>query len=265
MRSARASLPGRAGTRVSPRSAPGRAITPRWLSSSWLPKQPRRSRAAGPGGHSLLRRAPAWPRRRRSRPRRPPRARRLRRLPELRQPARARTPRRQRRRSPRRRPRPRPAIPETPGSQRRRQGRPRQARTPTRPTSSSGTAVRLRLDLGYDGSDFHGWASQPGLRTVQGELERCLVHALALDELPSLTVAGRTDAGVHARGQVVHLDVPEQTWAAAEATALRRLIRLAAPDILVRSIEVAPPGFDARFSAIWRRYTYRVCDDAAAA
>ena len=91
------------------------------------------------------------------------------------------------------------------------------------------------------------------------------MHALALDELPSLTVAGRTDAGVHARGQVVHLDVPEQTWAAAEATALRRLIRLAAPDILVRSIEVAPPGFDARFSAIWRRYTYRVCDDAAAA
>ena len=60
--------------------------------------------------------------------------------------------------------------------------------------------MRLRIDLAYDGTDFHGWASQPGLRTVQGELEHCLATILRLPQSPTLTVAGRTDAGVHARG-----------------------------------------------------------------
>jgi tRNA pseudouridine38-40 synthase len=100
---------------------------------------------------------------------------------------------------------------------------------------------------------------------VQGELELALMRALVLEQPPALTVAGRTDAGVHARGQVVHLDIPEQAWAAAQATTLWRLARLLPSDIRVRSIAAAPPGFDARFSAIWRRYSYRVCDDAAAA
>jgi len=80
-----------------------------------------------------------------------------------------------------------------------------------------------------------------------------------------LTVAGRTDAGVHARGQVAHLDIPAETWAAAAGTAARRLARLLPSEIRVSSIGPAPDGFDARFSALWRRYSYRVCDDPALA
>ena len=86
-----------------------------------------------------------------------------------------------------------------------------------------------------------------------------------LPESPALTVAGRTDAGVHARGQVAHCDVPAARWAAGKDTAVRRLARLLPPDVRVHRVCPAPPGFDARFSAIWRRYAYRVCDDAAAA
>ena len=130
--------------------------------------------------------------------------------------------------------------------------------------SNSGT-VRVRLDIGYDGSGFSGWARQPGQRTVQETLEGALAQVLRLPETPSLTVAGRTDAGVHARGQVAHCDLPAACWAAGEATAGRRLARLLPPDVRVHRIFVAPAGFDARFSAIWRRYAYRVCDDAAAA
>jgi tRNA pseudouridine38-40 synthase len=100
---------------------------------------------------------------------------------------------------------------------------------------------------------------------VQETLESALVQVLRLPETPSLTVAGRTDAGVHARGQVAHCDLPTACWAVGEATAGRRLARLLPPDVRVHRIFVAPAGFDARFSAIWRRYVYRVCDDAAAA
>jgi tRNA pseudouridine38-40 synthase len=78
-------------------------------------------------------------------------------------------------------------------------------------------------------------------------------------------VAGRTDAGVHARGQVAHADVPAQQWAAAEPTAARRLARLLPAAVRVTAIGPAPDGFDARFSALWRRYSYRVCDDPAQA
>ena len=125
--------------------------------------------------------------------------------------------------------------------------------------------VRLRLDLGYDGTDFHGWARQPGLRTVQQVLEEALWRSLSLPEPPALTVAGRTDAGVHARGQAAHTDVPGPAWADAAGSADRRLSRLLPDDIRVWSIQPAAPGFDARFSALWRRYSYRVCDDPALA
>jgi tRNA pseudouridine38-40 synthase len=124
--------------------------------------------------------------------------------------------------------------------------------------------IRLRLDLSYDGSGFHGWGRQPGLRTVQQVVEEALGRALALSACPGLTVAGRTDVGVHARGQVAHADVPPDAWRAASEAAGRRLARLLPPDVRVRAIGVAADGFDARFSALWRRYSYRVCDDLAA-
>ena len=100
---------------------------------------------------------------------------------------------------------------------------------------------------------------------MQETLEDALARVLRLPEPPQLTVAGRTDAGVHARGQVAHCDVPADFWAAAGQAAGHRLARLLPPDVRVHRIGPAPEGFDARFSAIWRRYAYRVCDDAAAA
>jgi tRNA pseudouridine38-40 synthase len=124
--------------------------------------------------------------------------------------------------------------------------------------------VRLRIDLAYDGSGFSGWAAQPGRRTVEDVLATALGRVLRLPGSPGLTVAGRTDAGVHARGQVAHADVPPGPW-----TAVRRpLDRLAAvlpADVRVHAVGPAPDGFDARFSALWRRYSYRVCDDPARA
>jgi tRNA pseudouridine38-40 synthase len=125
--------------------------------------------------------------------------------------------------------------------------------------------VRLRLAVSYDGSGFHGWACQPGQRTVQQALQEALGRVLALPAPPVLTVAGRTDAGVHARGQAAHLDVPEPSWQQAGPAARRRLARLLPPDVRVTAIGPAPEGFDARFSALWRRYSYRVCDDPAQA
>lgn len=127
--------------------------------------------------------------------------------------------------------------------------------------------VRLRLDLSYDGTGFAGWASQPGLRTVQATLEAALGTVLRC-EPPRLTVAGRTDAGVHARGQVAHVDVPADAWVAVRgrladpAQALvRRLAGVLPPDIVVHRAAPAPEGFDARFGATSRRYVYRLADD----
>lgn len=119
-------------------------------------------------------------------------------------------------------------------------------------------STRLRLDLGYDGTDFSGWASQPGRRTVQGELEEALSRVLR--EPARLTVAGRTDAGVHAAGQVAHLDVSADTWGTLQESMVRRLAGVLPADIRVRSIAPAAAGFDARFAAIWRRYAYRIDD-----
>jgi tRNA pseudouridine38-40 synthase len=131
--------------------------------------------------------------------------------------------------------------------------------------------VRLRLDLAYDGAGFPGWARQPGLRTVQGDLEGALDTVLRVQG-SSLTVAGRTDTGVHARGQVAHLDADPETVAAvagraepdAYAALVRRLNGVLGTDVRVRRVVAAPTGFDARFSTIWRRYCYRIVDDRAA-
>ena len=125
--------------------------------------------------------------------------------------------------------------------------------------------VRVKIDLSYDGTEFSGWAAQPARRTVEGVLTETLGRVLRLGEAPRLTVAGRTDAGVHARGQVAHADLPVDVWGAGEDAVPRRLARALPPDIRVRRITRAPDGFDARFSALWRRYSYRVCDDLAAA
>jgi tRNA pseudouridine38-40 synthase len=122
-------------------------------------------------------------------------------------------------------------------------------------------ACRVRIDLSYDGGGFSGWARQPGQRTVQQVLEDALTQVLRSDPPVQLTVAGRTDAGVHARGQVAHADLPATAWLEAEPAILRRLARLLPPDVRVRRIGPAPDGFDARFSALSRRYSYRVCDD----
>ena len=122
--------------------------------------------------------------------------------------------------------------------------------------------MRLRLDLAYDGSDFAGWARQPALRTVQGTLEDGLATILRTGPrgvpAPRLVVAGRTDAGVHARGQVAHVEVDNHALAAAQGRSerdpldavLTRLAGVLPPDLVVRRVTLAPPGFDARFSAL---------------
>ncbi|WP_253259054.1 tRNA pseudouridine(38-40) synthase TruA [Subtercola boreus] len=125
-------------------------------------------------------------------------------------------------------------------------------------------AVRVRFDLAYEGTDFAGWAKQPALRTVQGELEGALRRLYSgLGVLPSLVVAGRTDAGVHARGQVVHLDLTPEQASNIEISRIALSVNgvLGRPaDIVVRQTSVAGEGFDARFSALWRRYEYRIAD-----
>jgi tRNA pseudouridine38-40 synthase len=126
-----------------------------------------------------------------------------------------------------------------------------------------GISARVRIDLSYDGTEFSGWAAQSGRRTVEGELSLGLGRVLRLGAPVRLTVAGRTDAGVHARGQVAHADVPSGAWAEHGDAALRRLASALPPDIRVRAIGAAPEGFDARFSALWRRYSYRICDNPA--
>ena len=136
---------------------------------------------------------------------------------------------------------------------------------------------RVRLDISYDGTNFSGWGNQPGLRTVQGELEGALAIILRrYGTPPVLTVAGRTDAGVHALGQVAHIDLnpaqiaklekhrggPTAPQNSAPAALARRLNGIAglSSDVWVETASWAPEGFDARFSAIWRRYEYRIAD-----
>lgn len=134
--------------------------------------------------------------------------------------------------------------------------------------------MRIRLDIAYDGTHFRGWARQPGLRTVQGTIEDALARLLGSPV--QLVVAGRTDAGVHASGQVAHLDLTPQQMermlaarrgdlAGPFAGMQRRLrgVLGAYSDVDIRGVSEAPAGFDARFSAVWRKYTYRLADDVA--
>ncbi|MBF4993855.1 tRNA pseudouridine(38-40) synthase TruA [Arthrobacter gandavensis] len=151
-----------------------------------------------------------------------------------------------------------------------------------------GGPLRIRLDLSYDGAPFAGWATQPGLVTVQGTLEVSL--AVLFRRPVRVTVAGRTDAGVHARGQVVHFDAAADEWTGLarstdlppdeafrrrlrgvlnreltvplkEAGLSRRAVEAMAGAIEVHRASLAPEGFDARFSALWRRYSYRIADN----
>ncbi len=116
-------------------------------------------------------------------------------------------------------------------------------------TASPSDEAVTRLTVAYDGKDFAGWAAQPGLRTVQGELERAL--ATVLRRPVALTVAGRTDRGVHATGQVCSFSGPPPER-------LRSVNAVAAPDVSVLDCAVMPPGWSARFSAVARAYVYRV-------
>ncbi len=130
--------------------------------------------------------------------------------------------------------------------------------------------TRFRLDLGYRGTDFHGWAKQPGLRTVQAAVESGLERITGAEV--ATVVAGRTDAGVHARRQVVHIDLSDeaiekligQSNRPAEAALLSRLrgVLIAGEfhDIVVHAVTGVPEDFDARFSALWRSYQYRLAD-----
>jgi len=123
--------------------------------------------------------------------------------------------------------------------------------------------VRIRLDLAYDGGEFAGWATQPGLRTVQGELETALGTILRAPV--RVTVAGRTDAGVHAISQVVHFDIDNPTISTRDSRSFfevltDRLFAVLPGDIVVRRATEVPSGFDARFSAGSRRYVFRIDD-----
>jgi tRNA pseudouridine38-40 synthase len=122
---------------------------------------------------------------------------------------------------------------------------------------------RYRIDFGYDGTDFNGFAKQPGLRSVQAELVKAISVIFGKDDSDfKLRIAGRTDAGVHAQHQVAHLDLTQaQLKRIGRNPDVAGRINTALPkDIRVYSFEVAPEGFDARYSASFRKYRYRIAD-----
>ena len=132
---------------------------------------------------------------------------------------------------------------------------------------SAGPPVRLRLDIAYDGTYFAGWAAQEGQRTVAGTLDEALSTVFRVPV--RLFAAGRTDTGVHATGQVAHVDIPVDALPHAYprrvrvgdhefAPLVRRLAKFLPEDVRVRDIVRAPAGFDARFSALRRHYAYRL-------
>jgi tRNA pseudouridine38-40 synthase len=115
---------------------------------------------------------------------------------------------------------------------------------------------RLRIDLSYDGTNFSGWAIQPDRRTVQQCIEEA-IRTVAQAKAETI-VAGRTDAGVHATGQVIHVDVPESLELDDLAYKLNRILD---EDIRINQIQIAPTAFHARFSALRRYYEYRILDE----
>jgi len=132
---------------------------------------------------------------------------------------------------------------------------------------SDGGQIRLRLDIAYEGTEFTGWAVQEGHRTVAGVLEDALSTVFRVPV--RLFGAGRTDSGVHASGQVAHVDIPSDALQQAYprhpradqaefAPLIKRLARFLPEDVRVRDIVRAPAGFDARFSALRRHYAYRL-------
>jgi tRNA pseudouridine38-40 synthase len=116
--------------------------------------------------------------------------------------------------------------------------------------------LRLRLDLAYDGTNFFGWGKQPDRRTVQEEVEKA-IGTVTQSKIDSI-VAGRTDAGVHATGQVIHVDVPEGISLDDIAYKLNRILD---EDIRITHVSIAPEAFHARFSALRRSYTYKILDN----
>jgi tRNA pseudouridine38-40 synthase len=115
---------------------------------------------------------------------------------------------------------------------------------------------RLRIDLAYDGTNFSGWATQPDRRTVQACFEEALSKIARINV--ETVVAGRTDAGVHATGQVIHVDVPESLDLDDLTYKLNRILD---EDVRIFKIDIAPPAFHARFSALRRYYEYRILDE----
>ncbi|MDP4887246.1 MAG: tRNA pseudouridine(38-40) synthase TruA [Candidatus Nanopelagicales bacterium] len=142
------------------------------------------------------------------------------------------------------------------------------------------TKQRWRLDISYNGAGFHGWAGQPGLRTVEHTIDEALAiigrgAARSNGVVPRgdrawdgsefigrVVCAGRTDAGVHARGQVAHVDIDPRLSAVMKPDWVRyRLAGLLSDDVAVHEVRIVEHTFDARFSALFRRYAYRICDD----
>ena len=115
--------------------------------------------------------------------------------------------------------------------------------------------LRLRIDLAYDGTNFSGWGKQPDRRTVQEEVEKALTTATQ-SKIETI-VAGRTDAGVHATGQVIHVDVPESLNLDELSYKLNRMLDT---DVRIMKIAVVTGPFNARFSALRRHYTYKILD-----
>ena len=133
-------------------------------------------------------------------------------------------------------------------------------------SSSEPTLVRRwRIDFAYDGTQFHGFAAQPGQLTISGSFRAALARTLRLAEPPELVGAGRTDTGVHAFAQVVHVDLAEPLFGDDRGNEIERLVRSLnsqlAPHIVVQQIRVVPDSFHARYSAQWRSYRYLVIDN----
>ena len=132
-----------------------------------------------------------------------------------------------------------------------------------KPAGIPGGLSRFRIDFAYEGTDFAGWAKQPKLRTVQGEFLIALAKVFGeSDNDFGMRVAGRTDAGVHASHQVMHIDLSQEQLGRLGRTPLtaKRLQNLTPSDIGVYSVELAPAGFHARFSATGRSYEYGISD-----